>query len=83
MQMYAFYFTCKRLACYFVLNYSFNSCVPRETFYFVHRCGSVPRETISRAHTHNKNRAKLVQKMLNVSHSKNRAKVCDEMLNFW
>ena len=48
MQMYAFYFTCKRLACYFVLNYSltlFNS-VPRETFYFVHRCGSVPRETI-------------------------------------
>ena len=24
MQMYAFYFTCKRLVCYFVLNYSFN-----------------------------------------------------------
>lgn len=43
-------------------------------------CVSVPRETISRAHTHNKNRAKLVQKMLNVSHSKNRAKTCGEML---
>jgi hypothetical protein len=46
----------------------------------VHRCGSVPRETISQAHTHNKNHAKVVQKMLNVSHSKNRAKVCGEML---
>ena len=43
---------------------------------------SVPRETISRAHTHNKNRAKLVQKMLNVSHSKNRAKVGRNVLNF-
>ena len=39
---------------------------------------SVPRETISQAH--NKNRAKLVQKMLNVSLSKNRAKVGCEML---
>jgi hypothetical protein len=29
-----------------------------------------------------KNRAKLVQKMLNVSHNKNRAKVGCEMLNF-
>lgn len=43
-------------------------------------CGSVPRETISRAHTHNKNRAKLCYLLLNLCLSKNRAKVLRQML---
>ena len=54
-------------------------CVPRETFYFVHRCGSVPRETISRAHTHNKNRAKVCGEMLNFGKVATQQKLCHKV----